>query len=236
MSYILDALRRSDQERRQQRGRAPVAGDMRPHPRHGRGLLLAALAALLLLNAAILATWALRQAPGTTAAAGAGDNPAQRVVEQKPPAQAPEESLLARAADEGEARWLEPWQMGQPEQPDQPKDAAERDAQPPAAAQAPAKPAANAEPAAPAPSEPAEPLPMDAPLLAQLPQAMRERLGTVEIGVHVYAQAPSDRFLIFNGRRLREGKTLDSGLKLVAITADGAIFRFEDQPFRVVLR
>ncbi len=230
MSYILDALRRSDQERRLQRGRPLAANASRPHRAHGRNLLLGALAALLLPNAAILAVWALRGAPGPAAPS---DGVAQTPIggAAPPPAQARGGSLLARAAEGEPTRWLDPWEVDPPEQPETAAPPVE-----PAAAETPPEPAASADTPEPAPAPPATPLPTDAPLLEQLPDATRERLGAVEIGVHVYAEAPSSRFLIFNNARLREGEQLDNGLRLIAITADGAIFRFQQQPFRVVLR
>jgi general secretion pathway protein B len=239
VSYILEALRRSDQERRQRR-QAPAAATLRPRRRATGRLLLAAIAALLLVNAGLLGLWAVNRMPVPTES---GPEPVRHSR-----AEAEGESLLARAAATTATRWLEPWQIdGSGDQASAPKaaDAAvEPKPRPPAdserdAEDAGLEPSARATPAeepepTPAPQPP--PAPADAPLLSELPQSLRNRLGSVDIGVHVYAEQPGNRFLILNGQRIREGKTLDNGLELVAITADGALFRFQEQPFRIVLR
>ena len=239
MSYILEALRRSDQERRQ-RQQAPAAGALRPRRRTTGRLLLAAIAVLLLVNAGLLSLWATNRMPVPTES-----NP-EPVRHTRP--EAAGESLLAQAAASSSTRWLEPWQIDGSEDPastPQTADAAtgpkprpptdsERDAKDAGIEPEPrSAPVAEPQPA-PAPQPP--PAPADAPLLAELPQSLRNRLGSVDIGVHVYAEQPGNRFLILNGQRIREGKTLDNGLELVAITADGALFRFQEQPFRIVLR
>jgi general secretion pathway protein B len=243
MSYILEALRRSDQERRQRR-QAPAASVLRPRRRTTGRLLLAAIAVLLLVNAGLLGLWAVNRMPVPT-------EPGPEPVRHARP-EAEGESLLARAADATATRWLEPWQIegsGDPASAPKAADAAtEAKPRPPAdpgrqaenaAIESAARATRAAEPEptpAPQPAPAPPEAPPDAPLLAELPQSLRSRLGSVDIGVHVYAEQPGNRFLILNGQRLREGKTLDNGLELVAITVDGAIFRFQEQPFRIVLR
>lgn len=229
MSYILDALRRADRERRQ---RAPGArGTAAPvRRRHAtRPLVLGGMAALLLINGIALAIWALtstdpwRQRPDPAAA--------DDVAREAPPA-ARGESLLAHAAREREPpAWPEPWEIDGDTPTADDEGPAESDSQ--ATPTAPATDKATSAPPAP---EPAPPQAADAPILEELPEALRREIGPLELAIHVYATAPEARFVMLRNERLSAGDRLDSGLELVAVLPTGALFRFREQDFRVVVR
>jgi general secretion pathway protein B len=67
----------------------------------------------------------------------------------------------------------------------------------------------------------------------ELPQRVRDNLPEIKITVLVFASDPSDRFLLVNGKRLREKQNLESGVKLDEIRRDGAVFLFRNYRFMV---
>lgn len=67
----------------------------------------------------------------------------------------------------------------------------------------------------------------------ELPQGVRDNLPEIKISVLVYAERPSDRFLLTNGQRVAEKDELQSGLVLDEIRRDGAIFVYRTYRFLV---
>jgi hypothetical protein len=62
------------------------------------------------------------------------------------------------------------------------------------------------------------------PLIWELDQGLREALEQLKTSIHVYHQAPSQRFVIINMRRYSEGDNLGiNGYRLHAIDRDGII-------------
>ncbi|MBT3063152.1 MAG: general secretion pathway protein GspB [Candidatus Thiodiazotropha sp.] len=62
------------------------------------------------------------------------------------------------------------------------------------------------------------------PLIWELEQGLREKLEQLKTTIHVYNEAPSQRFVIINMRRYSEGDTLGaSGYRLHEINRDGII-------------
>jgi len=57
-----------------------------------------------------------------------------------------------------------------------------------------------------------------------------------ELNMHVYDAEPRARFVLLNGQRLREGETSREGLVLERITADGVILRYGTASFAVNLQ
>jgi general secretion pathway protein B len=92
--------------------------------------------------------------------------------------------------------------------------------------------------AAPQPIQPASPPPPrvepDAPLLSSMSDSFRRALPELGINVHVYAEQPSARFVMIDGRSYREGQTVADGLILEHITRDGVILSHRGQYFRVL--
>ena len=192
MSLILEALRRSEAQRR--RGSPPglhsATTDV-PPPRSGsRRAVLALLAGLGLL----LVLLAVHRAsvpetpvmPTGTASPATPPKPAAP-ASAPPPAIAgsspPAATALARELDAG------------------------------------AMPAVSAPPPAAMPAGPAaagDALPLD-----RLDAASRAMLPPLRVSMHVYDPDPARRFVLVDGRRVREGETLAPGLQLVAIEQDG---------------
>lgn len=58
---------------------------------------------------------------------------------------------------------------------------------------------------------------------AQLPITLRQTLGPLNLDIHVYSAQPSQRFVVINDQRYRQGDWLQAGLLLEQITPDGVI-------------
>lgn len=67
---------------------------------------------------------------------------------------------------------------------------------------------------------------------SDLPLSMAQGLPTISVSVHAYSRKPRDRIVSINDRLLREGDYLSPELKLEQITADGMIFSYRGYRFR----
>ena len=78
---------------------------------------------------------------------------------------------------------------------------------------------------APAPSPVTAAAPEDErlPRLSELTGDERSNLPPLKLTMHVYADEPAQRFVILDGRRLREGESLASGIGVEAIRRDGLV-------------
>lgn len=68
--------------------------------------------------------------------------------------------------------------------------------------------------------------------MAELPHLIRQELPTMKIQVHAYSSKPKDRLVSINDRILKEGDSLIPGLRLVQITPDGLIFSHKEYRFK----
>jgi len=211
MSFILDALRKSETER--QRGIGPSFSDVRSTARGRRiPILWIGIGLLLIINVIALGVLLVRR----NDSAHAAPLPTAAV-----PSAAPTSGAL-------------PPQASAP-----PTSAAV--ASPLPAAAAPSAGAAEdygAEPAVP------EPL-LDRPQLSnyasdsQLPTMNdvimqgRARLPELHMDMHVFVQAPDQRFVSINSHKLREGMQIEEGLRVERITPDGVVLN--DRGLRFVL-
>ena len=261
MSYILEALRKSDQQR--QRGAAPTllaVQTMAVAPKQP-ALLAYGLLAAVLVGAGVVIGW-LR--PWQTEQA-ASDTPASFVakpLESTPrkPEPAPSGVAPQPPAPEVQTTQAEP---ASPEMVPQPKPQGKlktatgpAQAVPAISEKAPrpklperAKPETDGPPreadaaapgraAAPAPERPVDIAAADAaggqPVIsiAELPPQIREALPAMKISVHGYSDNPGARLVGINYRILREGDYVVPGLELQQITPDGMIFSFKGFRFR----
>ena len=65
----------------------------------------------------------------------------------------------------------------------------------------------------------------------ELPFEMSQHIPVMEFSAHVYSSNPIQRSIVINGRFMEEGDWLASDLFLSEITPDGAIFDFKGQLF-----
>jgi len=239
MSYILDALRKSDQQRR--RGAAPtlLTGQAAAAAPKQPALLSYGLLALVLLGAGIAIGW-LRPwppepaAPAPVAIAANPPEPAQSQAPAVRPDLAPKSEPEPHAQNSAPATQAVPAPAPAPAQA-QPHRATgvkiERQSAPPKAVAEESKKAA-----APVPEQPpgtADAAPAQNVIsLAELPLALQQELPPMTISVHAYSGTPGDRMVGINNRMLREGDYVVPGLKLEQITPEGMVFGYKGFSFR----
>jgi general secretion pathway protein B len=242
MSYILDALRKSDQQR--QRGAAPtlLAGQATAIAPKQPAFLAYGLLAAVLVGAGIVIGW-LRPWQPEQAAPGRAESVAAKPLESTPlestrrqPAPAPSEMApqpkpepklqnATRPAQAAPAPALVPTKpqlpaRAKPETDGPPREA---DAAAPRGTAAPARPVDTAADAARV---------QTVISMAELPLSVRQELPAMTISVHAYSGNPGARLVGIDNRILREGEYVVPGLKLEQITPDGMIFGYKGYSFR----
>ena len=76
--------------------------------------------------------------------------------------------------------------------------------------------------------------PPSLPVWPQIPSHLFQQLnGKLHLDVHVYSEQVQDRFVLINLRKYHEGEKLQEGPQLDAITAEGVILSLRGQRFRV---
>jgi len=73
----------------------------------------------------------------------------------------------------------------------------------------------------------------EAVLIAELPVSVRQKIPNIEFAGHVYSTAVERRSVMINGKKMREGDVVGSGLVLLAITPEGAEFEYEGYRFKL---
>jgi general secretion pathway protein B len=73
------------------------------------------------------------------------------------------------------------------------------------------------------------------PRLEELPAELRKKIPELSFVGHVYADDPEKRLIMINNRIVREGDQVSNGLSLQQITRDGVIIRYEVYVFQVKL-
>ncbi|MEN8142965.1 MAG: general secretion pathway protein GspB [Thermodesulfobacteriota bacterium] len=217
MSYILDALKKSDQERKH--GEVPGLNSFQDQPKTPIAtsrILLYLLVGALLINALAIGLWlTFRQDPGTITSAAI-------------PVESSEHSEVVTAKSPA----AEPIEIKETASPAEPEPTAE--ATPPTASSEETSQSAEllpeelTEEEEPLEEEGAEPTLTS---FAKLPADVRSDLPQLSIAAHYYAGKSSSRMASINGRIMREGQTITDGLVLEEITRKGVIFRFRDYRF-----
>lgn len=249
MSLILEALRKSERQRRL--GQTPDLYAPMPIARVSRRprLLAWPLVALALAIGVGAAWWFTRDrdeeparvADAATSGRG-GDRPDNAPAARAPRAAPVAPSPAAREPATPPAAAAPPT-VAAPEPPDNRTEPVARSpltapvpaTLPPQAQPDPAT-ASDPPPRTPAPATPPAPSPAataaqgtpppadDAPLsLSQLPAAEREALPPLQVSMHVYADIPTRRFAIIDGARVGEGAALGGGVTVVEIRRDGSV-------------
>lgn len=67
----------------------------------------------------------------------------------------------------------------------------------------------------------------------ELPADVRQQIPDMVFSAHVYSSAPAQRSLVINNRFMEEGDAVGYDLTLVEITRHGAIFNFREHRFSV---
>lgn len=214
MSFILDALKKSENERQQQSGgefsSVPTSpSDARP----ARWLWL--LAALLAINVAVLLGILMRPDVRSTTAPGTEEVqlPAMPAA-QEPGGAAP--TAAASFADQVErARQQQPVQ-----------NASETMTEPGAEPAAEATPATSVPPTSAAASGGER-----IPTIEELRLSGSLQLPELHIDIHVFSENPAERFVFINMAKHREQSRLEEGPVVREITADGVILQYQGRSF-----
>ena len=248
MSYILDALKKSDQERK--RGEIPslqtVHADQfsAEHKRsvmHWKVILLLGFVSLTVLAVGL---WRWPAGPPPQVVQQPQPTPKRIAIaplaeqemqpQRQPPVQngAPE---FTGSEQKVGPRVIEPAQKELPPGPQNPTDTPV--VQPevviqPTPLQQPEHTSATAMPLPKAASEPGSSL----PLLKELSVDQQKAIPEITLAGHVYADQPSRRMIMINNRIVREGEMVGENLRLVKITWDGVILRHIDTEFQVKLQ
>ncbi len=238
MSLILEALRKSEAERR--RGLPPdVHAELPPAPaRRARGAPTWAWL-LLGLGLCALAAWLAlkpRPAPMAPAAETARVEDAQPAASQgmppraEPAAPAALPRITPAAAPPAASTASSP--VAEAPRPAPPLPAPVESQPAPAADIEPASPAT----AAPSPRAPAAATEPDRVLaLGELEAGAREALPPLRMSMHLWNELPAQRFAIIDGRRVAEGDTIGEA-RVVRIERDGVLLEWQGRGIRLPVR
>lgn len=221
MSFILDALRKSEAER--QDGRPPGLADVRRAAPRGRARLWAPLALLVLL-ANLLLLWLIWRGQAVAPA-----------VIATPPTPPPALASTGNAAPTTPAA-AAPAQLPEaaPEPPREVRPLARETLPRTVATPAPPPPAAPAaQPGTSTPIPAAEELSL--PRFEELVGSGRLNLPPLALELHVWSDQPGSRFVFINSARYREGERLAEGPLVEQITSGGVVLSQGGERF-VLLR
>ena len=204
MSYILDALKKSDQQR--QRGATPTLPSAQPAmaaPKQSFSMYYGVLAAVLLC-AGIAIGWLHPWQAEQPAAPAAEPFVAKPAVQNTNQAPLPSHFNQTEIAGKVEQKLLVP-NLPPVEPVSVPKESAD-----PATADRDQK----------------------ATPFADLPLAIQQGIPDMKIQLHSYSNKSANSIVSINSRMMREGDSLAPGLKLEQITPDGVIFSYKGYRFQ----
>lgn len=223
MSFILDALRKSEHERQRRAGPA-IADIAIVQRRSGTPLILSIVGVLLLINLVVAAYFLMRD-----------ETPAAAAIAAPGPVRTPDPEIAVHQADDA-APAVEPTavvrSLAAEAGPSGPPAAA--DAAPPPAPDPlllPPAPHATAQQPTPRPRPAADGTTDFVPRLDTLPPQVTSGLPVLNLDLHIFATNPAQRAVFINGRRYQEGDSLPEGVDVVAITTEGAVLRHRGQRF-----
>jgi len=206
MSYILDALRKSDQQR--QRGATPtlLTAQVTAAQPGQPAYFIYGLLAVVLVGAGIVIGWLYPSQLERPAAETIAAKPLESSARQTGPAPV----IPARPAHS-------PSNAGTPGTP--PKAVTAADALTPV----PEKPVNTG-----GPTDPVQ----DVMTIGELPASIRQELPGMQISLHLHSTKPGNSFVSINNQMLQEGAYPAPGLRLERITPDGMIFSYKGYRFR----
>jgi general secretion pathway protein B len=225
MSFILDALKKSETER--QRADSPALYEVKKAPPRQRvATWLIVLAGLLIINVAVLGVVLLRgghSAPPATEANTAAPPPlaaATTVVMPAPAAASPTVVMPPPVADAPAPDFAG----------SAPTDAVTRQSDDDAPAVEPPPAAASSGQRGGLVRELGTGV-GEIPSYDQLASVPGANLPELKLDLHAYAPNPADRFIFLNMVKLQEGQTSPQGVRVETITPDGAILSWQGSRF-----
>lgn len=228
MSFILDALKKSESDHQRQGG--PALFEVKVAP--PRGMLppwAIAIAVLLIANLGVVLWLLLRHGAAANEVAQSAATPHTAPAPATPP---PLPAVASAAAPVQAAP--APQVSRAPSAPEPVLTASDRGAPKPTAAEA----AQDSEDYAPA----AEPqvrgsgrvqqgTDAGVPLYQEVATAPGNQVPQLRLDLHAYADNPSDRWVLVNMHRLKEGDSLPEGVRVERITPEGAVLSWHGQQF-----
>ena len=208
MSYILDALKKAEQER--DLGRVPrleTVHDNAPRPARAWPWLIAGV---LLVNAAALIWW-LRPGAHSDVAGPVRQAPPPRIARSAPAL--PAAPQITRVPT--------------------PPVVAPPVAAIPVTPAAPRAPVTTSVAPAASPPVVTTPVATNVPLLRDLPADFRAAVPPLSLDVHVYAPSATSRFVLINMKKYHEGEQLAEGPRIEEITEEGVVLSYQGQQFRI---
>lgn len=255
MSFILDALKKSESDRQRQSGPSLFEVKVAP-PRRALPIWAVAIAGLLAINVIVISWMLLRHPAAQQAAAPAPESPPAAVAARS--ASAPD-TVPARA---GVSAGLPGTAASGPAvDASRPPSAASPPPSTATAPQAPARAATSSKPSPAAPlagapgnsgtqevpgGDPGDTAPAVEPSAAQGSGAPEDTGGDLplyqqvvasaglpelHLDLHVFAERPQDRFVMINMHRLAEGGSLPNGVRVEAIRPDGVVLSYHGTQF-----
>jgi general secretion pathway protein B len=234
MSFILDALKKSESDRQRQGG--PALFEVKvAAPRHPLPLWAVAIAVLFVANLAVVGWLLLRHASApATAAARAPARTETAVAPGPAPAAAPPAVAAVNAPVAAAPLAVTPAVHGVgtaqpgPAAPASPGEST-------AAATEPTPNSADLEPAAEPPRSGSmgrvkRGTDAGVPLYQQLAATPGSQVPQLRLDLHAYAERAEDRWVLVNMHKLREGDSLE-GVHVERITPDGAVLSFQGAHF-----
>jgi general secretion pathway protein B len=218
MSFILDALKKSENDR--QRSTGPALFEVRVAPPRSRFPLWAiAVGVLLMVNLGVVAWLVLRTNTQTAVA----QTPVPTPAPSAPTPAAPPAPALAAPASVTFSRNTDEQTVEQAVPGEAPSDEGfVNDDYAPAE-----EPALDDRPAPTVERGSVSGL----PTYEKANQQAGGRIPELRMDMHVYAPKPQDRFVFVNMRKLKEGETLPEGVRVESITNDGVIFSYQGSKF-----
>lgn len=237
MSFILDALKKSESERQRRSG--PSLATVRTGRAKGSGLpWISIVAVLLALNLVVVLGFLVwpeddeEPASEQSVATGRAARPVSpqpaltpapapappRVLQVEPPTETlsasaggPAPSITSSARPQIRSL-AEESEKGRPSPP-------------------PVQPAVQRAPVAREESPPSPPVPAVLPTLTELTLDGRLNIPTLHVDIHVYSATPSSRFVFINNRKYKEGEQLSEGPYVEEISGEGVVLNHRGQRF-----
>jgi general secretion pathway protein B len=241
MSFIFDALKKSESDRQRKSGPALYEVRVAP-PRTRLPLWAVAIAVLLAINLGIVMWMLLRQPAHDTAAAAV--SPAAPATSVPPPVSAaPQVAAPQPAPQPAVLQPAAPPTVVAPLATPNPGTASATTVTPAAAPPATASGAAaeeqNPQDYAPAQPSAAEGLgnhvrrasAAGVPLYQDAAATPGTQLPQLHLDFHMYAPQPQERFVMINMHKLHEGDSLPGGVHVNSITPEGAVLSYNGQTF-----
>ncbi len=219
MSFILDALRKSEHDRDRRILPGIVEAPKARMAGHHLRWIIALCAALFVLNSAALLYLLLRAPTSSTVPATPAAQPEPPVPSAATNARTPSQTAapvgaVRSLADEAMVGSRSAPYADVPPTPHVRMPTVSRDTPPPAGVRVEVDPATTG-----------------LPTRRQLPPALASALPPITVDLHVYSPQPAQRFMVISGQRALEGATVAGGIVIEKITPDGAIAVFRGTRF-----